>query len=221
MKIILRSWNTFIKSFLGEQLCEFRDEVESFMDNLCQVWFEVFIALMLKLRASGMWCLVHWWFLPMFGGELAAHIFRIVEEELMTGRVYCPVYRKRRLGTSHSEPVGGEVWKGWHSLIRKCPVQPLPIKILSTRPQCMVQVFREMTGIDFHPNNVNGEDGLIFSRLWNPLIHSLKEQRNRGNLLMKTHDNNIAAICRASKSRLSFALPSSVSLPSSDSSTYH
>lgn len=42
-------------------------------------------------------------------GELAAHIFRIVEEELVTGRVYCPVYRKRRLGTSRSEPVGGEV----------------------------------------------------------------------------------------------------------------
>lgn len=153
--------------------------------------------------------------------ELAAHIFRIVKEELVTGSVYCPVYRKKRLGTSCSEPVGGEVWRSWHSLIRKCPMQPLPIKILCTGLHCMVQLFREMTGIDFHSNSVNREDGLIFSRLWNPLIHSLKEQMNRGNLPLEMHDNNIAAICRASRSRLSFALPSSVSLPSSDSSTCH
>lgn len=41
--------------------------------------------------------------------ELAARIFRIGEEEQVTGSVYYTVYGKRRLGTGHSEPVGGEV----------------------------------------------------------------------------------------------------------------
>jgi len=45
---------------LGEQLCEFRGKVESFIDNLCHMWFEAYIALLMKLQASGMWCHVHW-----------------------------------------------------------------------------------------------------------------------------------------------------------------
>jgi len=93
-----------------------------------------------------------------------------------------------------------------------------PCPLRSSPPtQRIVQGFRKSTSTDLQPNNINREDGLISSRLWKPVIYSLKEQMNRGNLPMKMH-NNIAIICRANKSRLSFALPSSVSSPYTDSS---
>jgi hypothetical protein len=39
-----------------------------------------------------------------------------------------------------------------------------------------------------HPNNMNSEDGLVLSTTWKPLLHTLKEKRDKQN----TH-NNLAA----------------------------
>jgi hypothetical protein len=50
--------------------------------------------------------------------------------------------------------------------------------ILSTKPRNRDCIFREVTEIKPHPNNVNREDGLSLSKSCKPLIYSLKDGMN-------------------------------------------
>jgi hypothetical protein len=47
-----------------------------------------------------------------------------------------------------------------------------------SRALYMDWILREVIEIELHPNFVNRENGLVLSRSWIPLFHSLKEQRN-------------------------------------------
>jgi len=43
----------------------------------------------------------------------------------------------------------------------------------------MDHIIREVIKTDLHTNSINREEGLLFSRSWKPLIHSLRERRRR------------------------------------------
>jgi hypothetical protein len=48
------------------------------------------------------------------------------------------------------------------------------------------EVMREANEIEMHPNNMNKEDDLILSTAWKPLLHILKEKRDKNNNLATT-----------------------------------
>jgi hypothetical protein len=65
-----------------------------------------------------------------------------------------------------------------HGISRGHRIQLQDTMILSTRSRYMDRLTKEAIEIELHPNNLNREDGLSFSRSWKPLIHSLKVRRN-------------------------------------------
>jgi hypothetical protein len=43
----------------------------------------------------------------------------------------------------------------------------------------MDRITREVIKTDLHTNSINREEGLLFSRSWKPLIHSVRERKRR------------------------------------------
>jgi len=58
-------------------------------------------------------------------------------------------------------------------------------KLLSAKTGYSDRLIKEANEIEMHPNNMNKVDGLILSSAWKPLLHTLKEKRDKHT----THNN--------------------------------
>jgi hypothetical protein len=48
--------------------------------------------------------------------------------------------------------------------------------VLSTKSGYLERLIAEANEVDFHPNNINREEGLTLSRSWRPVLPHLKEE---------------------------------------------
>ena len=66
-----------------------------------------------------------------------------------------------------------------HSLEHEHIIRLQDTNLLSAKTGYSNRLIRETIEIEMHPNNMNKDNGLILSTAWKPLLHTLKEKRDK------------------------------------------